>query len=43
MPQKKIHKWIERIPIYIKEVIRLEDGNEYKEGRKKGQLKNRVY
>jgi hypothetical protein len=43
MPQKKIYEWIERIPIYIEEVIRLEGGNEYKEGRKKGQLKNRVH
>uniref|UniRef100_A0A0B7JT00 Uncharacterized protein n=1 Tax=Bionectria ochroleuca TaxID=29856 RepID=A0A0B7JT00_BIOOC len=25
--------WIERIPRYIQEVIRLEGGNEYKEGR----------
>jgi len=43
MPQEKIQAWIERIPVYIEEVIRLEGGNEYKEGRKKGQLKHRVH
>ena len=43
MPQKKIQEWIERIPIHIKEVIRLKGGNEYKEGRRKGQNKSRVY
>ena len=38
MEQKKIQAWIERIPIHIQEVIRLEGGNEYKElklGRKR--------
>ena len=29
----RIRKWIERIPRHIEEVIRLEGGNEYKEGR----------
>ena len=43
LPQEKIQAWIERIPIHIQEVIRLEGGNEYKEGRKKGQEKRRVY
>jgi hypothetical protein len=43
MPQEKIQAWIERIPVHIEEVIRLEGGNEYKEGRKKGQLKHRVH
>ena len=38
-----IQDQIKRIPIYIKEVIRLEGGNEYKERRRKGQKKNRVY
>jgi hypothetical protein len=33
MPQEKIQAWIERIPRHIREVIRLEGGNEYKEGR----------
>ena len=33
MPQKKIREWIEAIPVYIKEVIKANGGNEYKEGR----------
>jgi hypothetical protein len=33
LPQEKIQAWIERIPVHIKEIIRLEGGNEYKEGR----------
>ena len=28
-----MQRWIERIPVHIQEVIRLEGGNEYKEGR----------
>jgi transposase len=43
IPQAKIQEWIEAIPHYIKEIIRLEGGNEYKEGRKKGQEKVVVY
>ena len=43
MPQEKIQAWIERIIAYIKDVIRLEGGNEYKEGRLKGKAKNRVH
>jgi hypothetical protein len=43
MPQRRIQEWIKRIPIHIKEVIRLKGGNEYKEGRKKRQIRNRVY
>ena len=33
MPQKKIREWIEAIPVYIKEVIKVNRGNKYKEGR----------
>jgi hypothetical protein len=33
LPQKQIQAWIERIPRHIKEVIRLEGGNHYQEGR----------
>ena len=33
LPQDKIQAWIERIPIHIKQIIKLEGGNEYKEGR----------
>jgi hypothetical protein len=43
MPQKKIQAWIERIEPHIKDIIRLEGGNEYKEGRLKGQEKKRVH
>jgi hypothetical protein len=32
MPQSIIQAWIERIPRHIEEVIRLEGGNEYREG-----------
>lgn len=35
LDQPRIQAWIERIPFHIQEVIRLEGGNEYKEGRKK--------
>ena len=35
--QEKIQQWIERIPWYIKQIIELEGGNEYKEGREKQQ------
>jgi hypothetical protein len=54
LPQKTIQGWIERIPHHIREVIRLEGGNEYKEGvqgfkrswkgdRLKGKLSTLVY
>jgi len=43
MLQKKIQAWIERIEPHIKDIIRLEGGNEYKEGRLKGQEKKRVH
>lgn len=36
LPQWKIQEWIERIPIHIQNIIRLEGGNEYKEGRRTG-------
>ena len=34
LEQKRIQAWIERIPRHIKEVIKLDGGNEYREGRK---------
>jgi transposase len=43
IPQKKIQEWIEAIPHHVAEVIRLKGGNEYKEGRKKGQEKVAIY
>jgi hypothetical protein len=33
LPQEPIQKWITVIPHHIKEIIRCEGGNEYKEGR----------
>ena len=33
LPQARIREWIERIIRHIKEIIRLEGGNEYREGR----------
>jgi hypothetical protein len=33
LPQERIQHWIERLMRHIQEVIRLEGGNEYKEGR----------
>jgi hypothetical protein len=36
IPQSRIRRWIERIPYYIQEIIRLEGGNGYKEGVPKG-------
>jgi hypothetical protein len=35
LPQCQIQAWVERIPHHIAEIIRLEGGNEYKEGRPK--------
>ena len=32
MSQERIQAWIRRIPIHVQEVIKLEGGNEYKEG-----------
>jgi hypothetical protein len=54
LSQDQIQRWIERIPVYIQEIIRLEGGNEYKEGRKyfkrsfaglrvKGKLSKHIY
>ena len=43
MLQEKIQAWIKRIMVHIEEVIRLEGGNEYQEGRSKGKEKNRVH
>ena len=33
LPRSTIQAWIERIPHHIQEIIRLEGGNEYQEGR----------
>ena len=43
MPAEKRHVQVKRVYYHVKEVIRLEGGNEYKEGRLKGKEKKRVY
>jgi hypothetical protein len=43
LSQSKIQEWIEAIPHHLAEIIRLKGGNEYKEGRKKGEEKAVVY
>ena len=43
LPQRKIQEWIKAIPYHIQEIIQLKGGNKYKEGRKKGQEKTKVY
>jgi transposase len=43
IPQSKIQEWITAIPVHVKEIIRLDGGNEYKEGRNKGQEKVAIY
>lgn len=43
MLQERIQAWIERIVDHIKEVIQLEGGNEYREGRSKGKAKVKVH
>ena len=32
LPQLQIQEWIQRIPYHLKEIIRLQGGNEFKEG-----------
>ena len=39
LPQEKIQAWIERIPVHVEQIIQLEGGNEYKEGRNLHRLK----
>lgn len=41
LPQHRIQAWIERIPFHIQEIIRLEGGNEYAEGRPRGDQRQR--
>ncbi|EEA19298.1 conserved hypothetical protein [Talaromyces marneffei ATCC 18224] len=41
LPQHRIQAWIERIPFHIQEIIRLEGGNEYPEGRPQGDVRSR--
>ena len=41
LEQVQIQAWIERILIHIQEVIKLEGGNEYKEGRGKDKGKDK--
>ena len=32
LDQERIQRWVDRIKVYIEEIIRLEGGNEYMEG-----------
>ncbi|KAL3704224.1 hypothetical protein TMatcc_009915 [Talaromyces marneffei ATCC 18224] len=41
LPQHHIQAWVERIPFHIQEIIRLEGGNEYPEGRPQGDVRSR--
>ena len=41
LPQHRIQAWIERMPFHIQEIIRLEGGNEYPEGRPQGDVRTR--
>jgi hypothetical protein len=43
MPQEKIQAWVNRIYDHVQEVLLLEGGNNYKEGRKNGEEKLRIY
>ena len=43
LPQDKIRAWIDRIPVYIEEIIACKGNNLYQEGRKKGEQKKRVH
>ena len=40
LTQKRIQDWVERMPRYIAEVIRLKGGNEYREGREGGDVRS---
>ena len=43
MPQERIQAWVERIPVHIEKIIKLKGGNEYAEGRLKGEERIRIY
>jgi hypothetical protein len=43
LPKEMIQAWIGRIPLHIQRVLQLRGGNEYQEGRFKGQEKASVY
>ena len=43
LEQKPIQAWIERIPRHIKEIIRLDKGNEYREGRADSAERHKVW
>ena len=43
MPQEKVQAWIQRVYEHVQEVIKCNGDNLYKEGRKKGQSKQRVH
>jgi hypothetical protein len=39
LPQEKIQALIERIPVHIQKIIKLQGGNEYREGRDAGRFR----
>ncbi len=39
LDQDRIQRWIERIPRHIQEIIELDGGNEYREGREDGVIR----
>ena len=41
LEQERIQRWVERIPVHIEEIIRLEGGNEYIEGSEGVSWRNR--
>lgn len=43
MSQELIYRWIARVIEHLQRVLKLDRGNEYQEGRLKGQEKRRVY
>jgi hypothetical protein len=42
LPQAQIQAWIERIPVHIQEILRLEGGSGYREGRS-GEKKHTIW
>lgn len=43
LSQERIQMWIERVERHVKEVVKLDGGNEYQEGRLKGEEKKRIH
>ena len=41
LEQERIRRWVERIPVHIEEILRLDGGNEYMEGSEGVSWRNR--